>query len=252
MLVFLTALFAANAYQPVFEKATLAYEAKNYEEAAQLFSQIAAEDVDAGEVYYNLGNAFFRLGQLPRAIACYEIALGKDPTLESARENLATCVTLTTNKLPRPLGPAWQRALLFWHDYLPRATVYTLAVLSWCLFWALLIARCFRPLPYFRILACVLLLSSAAFATSTLVKGRPQPLAVAASDVVPIRYGKSDEETVRFELASGDRVVIERMEGDWMRVSTAGGKRGWGKVSSFVLASSRDVLYSEPESTEGS
>mgnify|MGYP003290711600 CR=1 FL=1 len=77
-----------------------AYNAKEYAEAVEAFETVVASDYASAEVYYNLANAYFKLGQqsassrpfaggeLGRAVLNYERALKLDPTLDDARYNL--------------------------------------------------------------------------------------------------------------------------------------------------------------------
>lgn len=77
----------ANA-QPLAQEADSAYNKEDYRLAAELYSRSLAEDGGASDVYYNLGNTYFRLDKPGLAILNYERALQADPTNEDARANL--------------------------------------------------------------------------------------------------------------------------------------------------------------------
>ena len=78
LLIFLTSLFAqANAQ----------YAEGNYEQAAEQYQQVLAEDPSA-EVYYNLGNAYFKQGELAQSILAYDLALRLKPSIKDAKHNL--------------------------------------------------------------------------------------------------------------------------------------------------------------------
>lgn len=78
LLIFLTTLFAdANAQ----------YAEGNYAEAATQYEQILQEQPTA-EVYYNLGNAYFKQGELAQSILAYERALRLKPSFKDAKHNL--------------------------------------------------------------------------------------------------------------------------------------------------------------------
>lgn len=217
----------ADAYQDRFEAANRAYEAGNYKQAARSYEQLVEASVVEPVVFYNLGNAYYRRGLLGNAIANYERALQLEPGFEQARENLDQALHDTKRSLARPLPPAWEQTLLFWHGRLSYGAARALAIAFWVLFWGLLGLRQWRRWQYLRraaALACVL---AVAFAGSAYIKAHPPLLAVAAAETVPVRYGQSEEETVRFELYEGDRVLVEAEEAGWVRVATAGGERGW-------------------------
>jgi len=75
-----------------------------------------------------------------------------------------------------------------------------------------------------------------AFGLSAWVKAHGDLYAVANNERVPVHYGTSEDETVRFELYEGDRVLVDRRESGWARVMTADGERGWarGRALAFV------------------
>lgn len=78
LFIFLTTLFAqANAN----------YAEGNYTEAVEQYKEVLAEQPSA-EVYYNLGNAYFKQGELSQSILAYERALRLKPTMKDAKHNL--------------------------------------------------------------------------------------------------------------------------------------------------------------------
>ena len=71
----------------LFADANTQYAEGNYAEAAVLYQQIIEESPSA-EVYYNLGNAYFKQGELAQSIIAYERALRLKPSLKDAKHNL--------------------------------------------------------------------------------------------------------------------------------------------------------------------
>ncbi len=235
MSVLLSLLMAASIFDDSFEAATTAYNEGNYAQAVTVLEQLVANGVVEPEVFYNLGNAYYRSDRLAPAIANYERALQLNARLEGAQENLDACIRQTERGLSKPKPRDWEQDLLFWHYDIRRETSLRLAILAWCLLWALLAIRQVRRFPYLRRSALAMGLLAALFAASWWVKSSPQQLAVAAHRGVPVRYGVSDTETVHFELYEGDRVVIDRRAKGWARVETAGGDRGWTRDEHLVF-----------------
>ncbi|MBI2432377.1 MAG: tetratricopeptide repeat protein [Candidatus Hydrogenedentes bacterium] len=230
----LAVMIGANAFQETWDNANAAYELGNYEAAAQGYEQlIASSVVDAG-VFYNLGNAYSRGGHLGAAIANYERALRLDPKLERARENLDQTLRQTEHNLARPLAPEWEQSLLFWHGGLRPAVSRGLAGLAWVAFWLALALRQWRAIRYTRIVAVVLFLLAGLFSLSAWAKYQASDIAVAAAKTVPVRFGASEKETVRYELYEGDRVRVDEEQDGWVRVNTISGERGWAMARDFV------------------
>jgi tetratricopeptide (TPR) repeat protein len=72
-----------------FENGNYAYNQKNYAVAADEYEAIVLSGSEAFEVYYNLGNTYFRKGDYPRAILNYERAARLNPRNEDNLNNLA-------------------------------------------------------------------------------------------------------------------------------------------------------------------
>ena len=71
-----------------FEKANLAYTDEKFDEAINLYSSILDEGYVSSELYFNLGNAYFKSNDLPNAIYNYEKSLQLNPSDKDTRENL--------------------------------------------------------------------------------------------------------------------------------------------------------------------
>lgn len=71
----------------LFTDANTQYAEGNYAEAVIQYEQIVATQPSA-EVYYNLGNAYFKQGELSQSILAYERALRLKPTMKDAKHNL--------------------------------------------------------------------------------------------------------------------------------------------------------------------
>lgn len=234
-LILVAGLAAGDVYQEIFSQANAAYEAGDFQSAAQGYEQLAAAGVVSPELFFNLANAHYRQGRIGLAILNYERALRLTPGFDSARDNLGKALRETVHNLGRPAPPAWEQSLFFWHDALSFGAVRAAAIVCWVVFWTLLALRLWRPLPYLRRIAALACLLALAFSGSAYVKAHPEPLAVIVSEKAEVRHGKSGQESVRFELFEGDRVLIDRREDGWARVEKAGGERGWVRDTDVVL-----------------
>lgn len=86
-LIVALASLAAGA-TPLAERADSAYTADRFADAVELYSRAIAEEGPTATLYYNLGNAYYRLDQPGKAIVAYERALRIDPSMADARANL--------------------------------------------------------------------------------------------------------------------------------------------------------------------
>ena len=84
--------------QTDFDAANAAYAEGRYEEAAAGYEALLAES-ESATLYYNLGNARFKQGELAQAILNYERALRLDPRNKDAQYNLAFAQSKITDNI---------------------------------------------------------------------------------------------------------------------------------------------------------
>lgn len=75
-----------------------AYAADNFVLAEQLYTEAMKAEGTSSVLFYNLGNAYYRQGNLGKAIVNYERALKLDPTNDDARTNLEFVKTKITDR----------------------------------------------------------------------------------------------------------------------------------------------------------
>jgi tetratricopeptide (TPR) repeat protein len=86
IIIAFNALAASSANLIVL--ADSAYSTENYTEAIKLYTKSIETDGVSSSAYFNLGNAYFKTGNIGRAIINYERALKIDPSNQDARTNL--------------------------------------------------------------------------------------------------------------------------------------------------------------------
>lgn len=94
----LQAIFA-QAPEKLFDEANQAYSDGYFEQAAVLYDSVLMSGYEAVEVYYNLGNAYYRQGELAPAILNYERALKLDPSRKDVQANLAFVNTQVVDQI---------------------------------------------------------------------------------------------------------------------------------------------------------
>lgn len=74
--------------QSLVEKAEAEYNSDKYAGALELYLQAAQEEGTSSNLYYNIGNTYYRMGDLGNAVLYYERALVLDPSNDDASTNL--------------------------------------------------------------------------------------------------------------------------------------------------------------------
>lgn len=94
------------------QAADSAYIAKAYDKAITIYESLLEKGVDA-DVFYNLGNTYYRKNDLPRAILNYEKALKYEPRHKDAHHNLEICRT----KLGITQNPPTEMFFITWFNH---------------------------------------------------------------------------------------------------------------------------------------
>ena len=90
-----------------------------YRRALHRYELIARQGVRNAGLYYNIGNAYFRLGDLGRAVLYYRRALLLNPADPNVRHNLVYARSKRADRITADQVSAALRILLFWHYRLP-------------------------------------------------------------------------------------------------------------------------------------
>ncbi len=89
------------AQGPTWTAANEAYRRQSYEEAASLYDSLIRMGYEEAELYYNAGNAHYKLDHMGSAILNYERALRLNPGDENVLHNLKLANARTIDKLER-------------------------------------------------------------------------------------------------------------------------------------------------------
>lgn len=81
------------------QKAEDAYKQKHYAKAIELYENLIHNNYYSSELYYNLGNAYYKTNQLGKAILYYEKAKLINPSDEDINHNLKLAYSKTIDKI---------------------------------------------------------------------------------------------------------------------------------------------------------
>ena len=105
----------AQSAQILFESANRDYFEGNYEQSIEKYQKILENDVESGEVYFNLGNAYYKLDDYGRAILCFEKAkkyLSGDDALEKNLKLAQFRIIDEIEPIPQLFLQVWWNELL--------------------------------------------------------------------------------------------------------------------------------------------
>ena len=114
-----------------YQEGNRLYQEGDFEGALASYLRLVEAGFESGEVYYNIGNTYFKLGDVARSILYYERARRLLPGDEDVRANLDLARSLTVDEI-EPLPEFWLfSAMDWWVGLLPRTLLIALVVGSY-------------------------------------------------------------------------------------------------------------------------
>ncbi len=229
--VFLSAATAPAWASPAdeFRAANALYDAGKFSEAIAAYEHI--EPKTAG-LYFNLGNAFFRAGQVGQAVLNYERARLLAPRDPDVLANLKFAEQkLGVDDVNAP-PTVWQRVLRSivdsrtpgeWSAY-ELAGVWLVTLALGLMLWmrtartVLLVVTC---------AAFAWLLAAGSALSGRMIDERTAPRAVVLVRQAQARFAPLPDSTVHFPLTEGTEVAVREDRDQWLLVERADGQQGW-------------------------
>ncbi len=225
--------YASSAATALYNEANRLYRDGEYLEAAKQYEAILKTGIQNGDVYYNLGNAYFKSGRIGRAILWYERALRLRPRDEDVKRNLRFANLRKVDKdLPSDANIV-TRFILGVHNLL---TVDEQTILCSALFYsitaaivALLFAGTTVRTALITLLICfgVLWLVAGVSTAAKIYRSESEEEAVVISPDADAFSGPGEDNTKIFTLHEGTKVTIERRSLEWFLVRLSDNTEGW-------------------------
>ena len=238
---FMLSAMSASAATTI-ESANAAYQSGNYQQAITLYEQ-ALKAGNSSELYYNLGNAYYRRNNITKALINYEKAYLYNPTDADIRHNLDYVRTKTIDKLI----PSADIFFVSWY----KSLVYSLSIYGWALFSLLMIIISLIALLTYlftnndllrkfgfwtTLLTFLLFIFSVIFAfqqTNNITNSNCG--IVTAEQVAVKKTPESGSETVVTIHEGTHLEVVDDGMSEWKEIELPDGKTGWIPTNSFTL-----------------
>ena len=205
-----------------------------YQQAIDAYEQLVTAGVRNAKLYYNLGNAYFRINDLGRAILQYRRGLQLEPGNRRLQANLQYALSrrLDQIEVKATTRRSLTARLLFWHDDLSLHAQVTLALVAFWLIWGCAIAYRFRPHASFLGGVAIAAFCFALLASSSALV-HMQNTAVRHGVIVareaPVRKGNGDSYALQFPrpLHLGAEFEVIENRPHWLHVRLDNGATGW-------------------------
>lgn len=224
----------AHLQETTAREADDAYRSGDYLAAIEQYEAVLAKGYTSADLYYNLGNAYYRTGQMGPAILYYERALRLNPSMGDAAENLALAESQTVDRitvLPKLFIVRWVDALCI-----------HVSPLGWRVVWLVLLALLGASVVLFRlggsrgwrktgfvggiVVALLLVLATWLLLRST-HRYNAHADAVVMPQAIAVKSSPEAQGTDKLFLHEGTRLTITDSLAGWYKVTIADGTTGW-------------------------
>ena len=220
----------ARSPEERFVEAAVAYDGGEYADAIRLYQQLLRDGFMAAELYYNLGNAWYRQGDVGQAVLHYLKALYLRPRDADARHNLAF-VMHDAGALAGEQGWVVQG-----FRRLSRGEWVTLAVIFWWLTGGLVCLALWmnRGTSWGLPIGVCLLLAVVSLQGANVWRGLEQrPELVVVERGQDALFAPLEGSTPHFALPKGSIVRVDSATEGWYRVRV-GDRDGWVRQRAVV------------------
>lgn len=229
-----TSSFAAQAPEDLWKQANEAFAAGQWEDALKSYQAIEEQDLQSDALYYNMGDTYFKMGDMPHAILYLERAVKLNPSNQDARHNLEIASQMTLDKIdkvPEFVLMTWFKGI---RQSLSADGWAVLTLILAAVTAALLLA--FKRAPSVKarkisfIFACIIfVLAIFSFIFSLTGKNAVSRVdsAIVMSPVSSVKSSPSDNGNALFILHEGTKVKLLDQVGDWTKIELSDGRQGW-------------------------
>ncbi|MFA5147398.1 MAG: SH3 domain-containing protein [Candidatus Omnitrophota bacterium] len=219
----------------LFYAANVLYEKGEYSKAVEEYLKILDADIESGNLYYNIGNGFFKLGKIGYAILSYEKAKRFMPGDRDLKANLeyARSFVEDGSSEPRP-----ERLLLRAVNGPFRSfNLRTLAIAAIALnviFVILSVLNIMKPSFYRKTFIFYFAVAALFFAAlaSFVLRHYDEALTqhgIVVDKTAECMYEPVEKSTVYYKVYEGQDVIVLTTRNGWRRIRRSDGKVGWVK-----------------------
>lgn len=217
-----------------FTEANALYNNGNYQEAIQKYESILETNQHSAELYFNLGNANYKLNRIAPSVYYYEKALQLAPHDQEIKNNLAFAQNMTIDAIEEVPEIGVSKFFNKVINILGYEGWAKLAVVLMLLFVGLFLAYYFsystqkKRLSFIgSMVSLLLMLLSVTLAFQKFVMVQDDQPAIVFSQETEVKSEPNLRSTKAFKLHEGTKVQILDTVNNWKKIKIADGKTGW-------------------------
>lgn len=231
---------SVQSNEQLISEANKAYTDGKYKNAIEFYEKILTNGYESFELYYNLGNAHFKMNNFPYAILYYEKALELNPNDENTEFNLKIANSKIIDKIEEVPQPFYRKWFITVSNIFTMNVWAVVIIITFIIFLFLiiiyLISYSVRIRKFSFWLAAVVLLFFVMFnylAYNQYNRVKSSFEAIIFDPSVNVKSSPDEKSTDIFVIHDGTKVKIRDRVGDWVEIYIANGSIGWIKASAI-------------------
>lgn len=218
----------------LFDEATKAYNEGKYNEAIENYKHIIDNGEHSAALYYNLGNAYYKLNQIAPSIYYYEKSLLLDPSDNEVKNNLSFARNMTLDAIEQVpetgIGKIVSEitGFLSFDQWAITAIIFILLfVLGYIAFYFLSYSSQKRIAFIGSMVSLVVSLSAVLIAYLEYSSYSSEQPAIVFENEVIVKSEPNNRSQETFRIHEGTKVFVLDTLSDWNKIKLADGKTGW-------------------------
>lgn len=224
-----------------FDAANNLYENDDYQSAIDAYEGILSSGFESSEVYYNLGNAYFKNNNIPKAILNYERALKLKPNDDDIIYNIKYANSYIKDQYEQVpdfiIDKIYTKIVHSANSNTWAITSISFFILSLVAFMFFLFSKIItrRKLAFF-VSILFIFISVLAFTFSSNMKSYFQnPNAAIMMNISTLKSSPQSDGTDLFIINPGVKLLIEDESSEWFEVKLPNGVKGWVKQNELEV-----------------
>lgn len=235
ILSLLCMIFGVMAVEPQrTQEAETLYREGKYSEAADIYKQILSEGMESSQLYYNLGNCYYKAGENTQAVISYERALLLNPSDGMARYNLEMAEKNVVDKievLPELFLVRWYKELITYFSadqwgYISVGLFILFLVMAAFFFYSSSVG--IKKIGFVvGVILFFLMIGTVSFAFRQNGRQTEREYAIIVTPSVTVKGAPDNSGTDLFLIHEGLKVRVVGSLGNWYNIRLADGNEGW-------------------------
>ena len=227
---------------PLIQEASNQYAEENYDEALATYDELLGQGYSSSELFYNLGNGYFKLGDIPSAILYYERAIRTNPEDADIKFNLIIANQQIVDKLDKVPESFVARAIKSYRSLMSADGWSKIAVFFFIITLVMLgtylmidITTIKRLSLLVSLVFLALFLQSYLMAELNYIDMQENNYGITFEPTINVKSEPKETSTELFVIHEGLKVQILDNSLGWYKIKLVNGSIGWLQESSIKV-----------------